>query len=108
MSIFYLKKSDTLPTISATLDSLYGDNHTLLGATVHFKMRKRGSTINTVDAVAAIVDVDARTVIYTWQSGDTVSVGTYDAEFVVTYADNTVRSFPNYEFLTIAIVGNLS
>jgi hypothetical protein len=33
-------------------------------------------------------------VSYEWQSGDTDAIGTYYGEFVVTYSDGTVETFP--------------
>lgn len=97
-----------MPGIAATLDSVFDDPTSLVGATVLFRMRRRGDTTPTVSSNATVLDTAAAIVTYNWQSTDTLSVGLYDAEFVVTYANGTQRTFPNNEYQTVEVVSNLS
>lgn len=106
MSIFRFKKSDTIPALIATLDNIYDAPSSLIGASILFRMRTLGAATNTVEADAVVVD--ANTVKYVWQPSDSLDIGLYSAEFVVTYPNGSIRSYPNLGFMTIEIVSNLS
>jgi hypothetical protein len=106
MSTFNIKENDTSPAI---LFALTPTSVNLNGAAVRFRMREIGTTAFTLDEPAAIVTaIGTPTVRYDWDSSDTATPGFYEAEFVVTYSDNTVETFPNSDFITINIVGDES
>lgn len=104
MATFNIKQNDTSPSI---LYALTPTDVVLTGAAVQFRMRTIGSTTWTLTANAVVVTATGTpTVRYDWDASDTTTPGFYEAEFVVTYTDDTVETFPNSEFLTINIVGD--
>lgn len=106
MPTFNIKENNTSPAI---LYALQPTSVSLAGATVQFRMRSVGSTAFTLTENAVIVtETETPTVRYDWDSADTATPGFYEAEFVVTYSDNRVETFPNSEFLTINIFGDES
>ena len=96
---FYIKRGDTSPALRFALAP---DTIDLSGATVNFQMRPRRSAIS-VDTVATIDSATPPIVSYSWSSGDTVTAGIYEAEFRVTYADGTIETFPNNDFISVII-----
>jgi hypothetical protein len=92
---FYLKSEDTAPVLEATLTDASGEPIDLTGASVLFKMAtpRNGETV--VDTSARIADASAGLVRYPWAAEDTAEPGRYRAEFVVTYADGSIETFPN-------------
>lgn len=104
MPTFNIKENDTSPAI---LYALTPTTVSLVGATVQFRMRTVGTTAFTLIEDAVVVTTTGTpTVRYDWSASDTATPGFYEAEFVVTYSDTTVETFPNSEFLTINIVGD--
>ena len=104
MPTFNIKENDTSPAI---LYALTPTSVNLGSAAVQFRMRSVGSTTWTLTADAVVVTATVTpTVRYDWDAADTTTPGFYEAEFVVTYSDSTVETFPNSEFITINIVGD--
>lgn len=104
MPTFNIKENDTSPAI---LYALTPTSVNLGAAAVQFRMRSVGSTTWTLTADAVVVTATVTpTVRYDWDAADTATPGFYEAEFVVTYSDSTVETFPNSEFITINIVGD--
>lgn len=106
--MFYIKQNDTSPAIQATLKDVDGAVVPLAGATVRFHMRKQGATTAKVDAAAVIVNDVGGIVRYNWVAADTNTVGTYQAEFEVTYSDNTVETFPNASYLKVKVIDDIA
>ena len=103
MATFYIKQNDTSPAI---LYELTPTDVELTGATVVFRYRAIG-TETWVSKSAVIVTEDVTpTVRYDWEAADTATPGFLESEFVVTYSDNTVETFPNSGFITINIEGD--
>jgi hypothetical protein len=105
---FYIKQNDTKPILSATLINGDGSVASLSGATVLFKMRKSGETSPTVDSSATISDAANGQVVYSWSASDTTTVGSYEGEFQVTYADSGIQTFPNSRYIEIEIVDDIA
>jgi hypothetical protein len=105
---FYIKQNDTVPSIRATLQNGNGDPVDLINATVRFHMRAIGSNSTTVDAAAVIVTAEAGIVQYNWIADDTDTIGSYQAEFEVTYPDSTVETFPNDGYVRIEIIDDIT
>lgn len=105
---FYVKQNDTSPSMLATLQDANGDAVTVTGASVRFHMRAIGSTNVTVDAAAVIVDAANGIVRYDWGAADTDTVGSYQAEFEVTYADGSIETFPNDGFIKVKITDDVA
>lgn len=103
---FYIKQGDTSPSFEVTLLDANRDPVDLTGATVQFRMSTRAGVAPVVDAAASVIDAAAGRVAYNWVAGDTDTVGTYLAEFVIT--DPYQETFPNGRYLTAQIMQNLA
>lgn len=97
MSNFFLKVGDTKPSISATLTVNGAPIGDLMGATVKFKMRDLNGVagVYKVNATATVVDNATCAVRYDWVPADVDTVGTWIAEWFVTYADTSKQTVPN-------------
>lgn len=105
---FYVKQNDTSPAMLATLQDADGNAVNVTGATVRFHMRAVGSTTVVVDEAATIVtDLDGL-VRYDWQAADTDTIGSYQAEFEVTYSDGSVETFPNDGYIRVEITDDIA
>jgi hypothetical protein len=104
---FTIKQNDTSPSLQATLKDASDNPIGLVGATVMFHLKSLDGTIK-VDAEMTVTDADNGVVQYDWQSGDTDTVGSYYAEFEVTYSDGTIETFPNNSNLSISIRAELN
>lgn len=102
MADFHLKAGDLLPAITAALKDGDGNAIDLTGATVTFRMRKRGATALTIDAAASVVSAAAGAVRYDWLAGDTDTHGVYDAEFRCELVDGR-QTVPNDRYITVRI-----
>jgi hypothetical protein len=69
-------------------------------------MKPLGSTTAT-ELTMTIVNGLTGQIRYDWLAADTDTVGTYQAEFEVTYSDSSIETFPNDEYLTILITPEL-
>lgn len=107
MADFHLKQGDTLPALQATLKDADDAAVNLTGAAVRFHLRRPGADTLTVDAAAEIVTAASGIVNYVWADGDTDDTGVFDAEFEVTFDDDTVLTFPNSEHLSVMIFTQL-
>jgi hypothetical protein len=85
---------DTAPPLRATLSNADGPQD-LTGATV--VLRLKPNTGGPVLEVDMDIDADPTTgvVTHTWDPSETAAALRYTAEFVVTFADETVQTFPN-------------
>lgn len=100
---FYLKADDTAPILETVLKDSSGTPIDLTGADVRFAMLEPRGAVVTIDTGATISDADNGEVRYPWADGDTTTPGRYRAEFVVTYQDGTVETFPNVGYHDIII-----
>lgn len=102
---FYIKRNDTSPAIQYTL-LVDGTAVDITGAAVRFHMARDRHIV--VDAVATTVNAVGGVVRYDWQPDDTVSAGTYDAEFEVIYPDGSIETFPNSGYIPVEIKADLA
>lgn len=106
---FYVKQNDTAPSIRATLKDSDNTVINLTGATVRFHMRTIGGTTAKVDSAATVVSPATSGVVqYDWVAADTDTVGTYQAEFEVTYSDGTIETFPNNGYIVVEITDDIT
>lgn len=100
---FTIKQGDTLPALNASLEDSSGNPVDLTGATILFRMRKVGAAALTVEAAAVIVSATGGTVRYNWQTGDTATPGSYEAEFRCTLPSG-IETVPNANNIGIEVV----
>lgn len=105
---FNVKQNDTSPAMLATLQDAAGAAVSIVGASVRFHMRPIGSSQIKVDAAAVIVTALDGIVRYDWQASDTAVVGSYQAEFEVTYADASIETFPNDGYIQVEIIDDIT
>ena len=101
MAIFYIKRNDTKPSLSAIL-SQDGSAVDITGATVNFHMG------DIIDTAAVIVNAATGSVRYDWAAVDTEKAGEFSAEFEVTFSDGKIETFPNVGYLRINIDEDLA
>lgn len=107
MMAFTIKQNDTSPALQATLQDYAGNAINLNGASVRFHMKSLSNTIK-VDSPMTITNPSGGVVVYAWQATDTNTVGTYFAEFEVTYSDGAIETFPNTGSLAVVITPELN
>jgi len=105
---FYIKQNDTSPAMLATLQDANANAINLTGTTVRFHMRRIGSSQILVDAAAIVVTPLQGLVRYDWTATDTESTGSFQAEFEVTYADETIETFPNDGYIRVEIADDIA
>lgn len=105
---FYVKQNDTSPYMLATLKDANEAAVDITAASVRFHMRPVGSTTVTVDAAAVIVDAENGIVRYEWDAADTDTVGSYQAEFEVTYLEGDIETFPNNGYIRVEIIDDIT
>ena len=105
---FYVKQNDTSPAMLATLQDANGDAINLTAATVRFHMRAVGSSQVVVDQAAVVVTPLEGLVRYDWAADDTDTIGSYQAEFEVTYADSSIETFPNDGYIRVEIIDDIT
>lgn len=112
-SDFYLKKGDTSPALEVQLLDNDDDPVDMSNGTAKFRMKEVGSDTFVVDSMATPIDDSTGKIAYEWSSGDTDSVGSYLAEFLVDYSGgvgddfDSDETFPNSRFLSIEIEDGL-
>ena len=107
MGTFWIKQNDTQPALRAQLKD--GDDLpiVLTGSSVRFHMRTLAGT-TVVDAAATIITAANGIVQYNWQAADTAAIGSYQAEFEVTYSDTTIETFPNSGYIRVEITDDIA
>lgn len=105
---FTIKRNDTSPGIRTTL---FDGNNLPVDITgnkgVRFHMKDASGTV-VIDDAATVADAANGVVTYTFTALQTDTVGTYQVEFEVTYADDAVETFPNNGNSTITIVEDIA
>jgi hypothetical protein len=99
-----IKRNDTRDAIKATLSNEKGVVD-LTGCSIRFIMARRNKI--KVDKPAIIEDTLNGVVWAIFDQGDTDEVGTFQAEFEVTFPDNRIATFPNNDYLMIEIKSDL-
>jgi len=103
---FYLKQGDNFPMFQTILTNLDGSIADLTNATaVTFQMGNFQS--GTISKSATIVNASMGLVRYIWDASDSTVPGVYAADWKVTYADDSVRTFPVDRYEKIVVLGNL-
>ena len=95
---FVMSQNDTSPIIQITCKNSAGTVVPVTGASnIQFEMWTQDKATKKVDdnVNTSIVDGPAGQINYTWQTGDTDTVGTFLSRFIVTFADGSIETFPN-------------
>jgi hypothetical protein len=111
MTVFEIKRGDTAPAFEKSLNDELGQPVNLDGLTeLDFHMRDENYETVVDDDTTGNVSVEnvvSGDVSYQWQSGDTDTLGSYKAEFVVTYDDGTIQSFPRNGMYDIEVTEDI-
>lgn len=101
-----LKEDDTLPKLTDTLDTA----ESLSGGSVTLVIQKRGSTDLVVNDTATVTDTTAGSadVEYQLSASQTANIGTHVGEWVVTYSDGDVETFPKTGYFEVTFSGQLN
>lgn len=107
MATVRIKQHDTRP-LDAVLEDQNGPVNLAGVLSVKFLMKpKLSGQGTTVDGDATVVDALAGKVRYAWLSGDVAAAGAHRAEFQVTFADGSVETFPNGDYVDVVILEDL-
>jgi len=109
---FQIKQNDTRPKYRATLveDPQIGGGTPvdLTDATGIKFIMAQAPNPPVIDQPADFIDKPNGVVEYEWVTGDTdLSAGEYAVEWEVTWSDGGVQTFPNADYGSIEIVGEL-
>ena len=96
------KKGDRHPPLDVVLRDQNGVVDLTSASAVEFIMQDSSGT-NVVDGECTILDAASGRVRYSWAEGDTDTVGSFKAEWVVTWDDGLETTFPDDGFVTIRI-----
>lgn len=102
--MFHIKQNDTSPALRAELKDADDNAVDVREASVEFHMRPVGGTTAVVSAPGSVIDGVNGIVEYSWVNGDTSTVGNYEAEFQVTFANSKIETFPNSRYIKVKIV----
>ena len=80
----------------------------LTSSSVRFHMRQIGSAAIVVDKPAVIVNAAIGLVRFDWAAADTDTIGSYQAEFEVTYDNSAVETFPNNSYIRVDILDDIT
>jgi len=105
---FYIRQNDTSPTITATLTDYNNIPINLTASDVVLHMEDLSGTLKLDSAVCTIDDAVEGIVSYSWQAGDTDTIGTYRVLFEVTYFDGGIETFPNKGYLSVIVTPELA
>ena len=103
METFKIKKSDTKPSLNATLQYNNGSALDLTGGSVFFIMGNLTDYAVYRSGACTITGSTTGQCQYDWNALDTGSVGTYWGEFQTTWSDASVMTLPNSHNLKIEI-----
>lgn len=106
--IFKIKEGDTSPAMRVQLIDPDGEVAPLdLADSVEFHLGQSGGedfiTKDDLDGDVSIVDTTDGIVQYSWKPTDTEESGIYEAEFVVTYNNREIRSYPNFDYIEVNV-----
>lgn len=99
---FNIKQNDTRPAIQATLTAASTD----VISSVTFRMSDKTGTRKVDHAGAIITQPSAASggvVKYQWLTGDTDTAGDYRGEFIVTFNDSRIETYPNRGYINVHV-----
>ncbi len=104
MDLFRIKKSDTKPYLTVTLQDSDGVAINLTGSSIQFNLGNASDYTNVHSAAAVITDAVNGQCEYRWNgTSDTVTPGLFFGEFQITFSDGKIMTLPNNHSLSIEI-----
>lgn len=107
MGTLTLKKDDLEPKYIATLRNADGTPVDLTNATTVSLIVKQQGGVKSFKAAGSFLDRANGQVQYTWASGNTDTVGTFQMEWEVIWPTNRPETFPNNGYDTLVIGASL-
>ena len=107
MTIFRIKKDDTLPYLAIQIKDSAGAAYNLTNCSVEFHMSSTIGGATKVNAAAVVTLAASGHVEYRWAVGDTDTVGLYYGEFQVTTPGGAIFTVPVKNNLTIDVIQDL-
>jgi hypothetical protein len=112
MPTYTVKRGDTAPVVTDTLEDAAFAPVNLTGASVKFHMTTWDRSTVVVNASATgpnggALDSTGQ-VQYAWASGDVAAAGVYKAEWEVTFAGGKIETWPNEGYATVNIPADLA
>lgn len=110
MADFYIKQHDLEPSLVLQLlsDAVPVNLTQATGAIFLMSSRKTGlKATGTMTIADQTVADDIGVVTYSWQAGDTDTVGEYTAEVQVTWPGNKPQTFPANQYFTVSVQKDL-
>ena len=110
MADFYIAQNDLLPSLKAILLDTDGKTPIdLTGCDVAFRIQLADGTGTVFGGDCEIVgDPTEGVVQYDWQAGNTAKDGVYRAEWVVTFLDGKMMTWPNSKYVWVEIKPRLA
>lgn len=105
---FTIKQNDTSPALQCTLQDDQGIAIDISGSSARFHLVNYETGVVKIDSAGSIVSAVDGQVKYEWITGDTDTVGIYQAEWEVTYSDGSIETFPNNQNIIINIFDDLN
>jgi hypothetical protein len=105
---FEMSKDDTSPILEVTCKTKAGVVVPVTGASnILFEVltQDKATTKVSNNTNTSIVDGAGGIIDYTWQVGDTDTVGVFLARFRVTFSDGSIETFPNAGRFIKLIIG---
>jgi hypothetical protein len=100
-----VKKNDSYDAITYQLENEDNSTVDLTGASVNFVMGKKNKLIT--NAKATVTSATSGIVSYQLTPLDTLVSGTFLAEFVVTFANGAIKTYPSNGYITVDVEQNL-
>lgn len=107
MATVYLKQNDTKPDLQVTVNDDNGVAVDVTSATIAFHMNTSAGVVK-VESAGTIVTAASGIIKYVWAVGDLDTVGTYNAEFQITFSDSSILTTPSKGYLTIVVGAELN
>ncbi len=110
---FNIKQNDTAPAFVVALKDDFGEtteaavNLTTASSAV-FNMRTTGGSVVISRGSATITSAATGVVTYNWGTANTATVGGYEAEIEVIWANGTKESFPNDSYWDVEIIDDIA
>jgi hypothetical protein len=101
-----IKQHDTWPPLRATLKA----NNVAIDLTTATSVRlilQSPAPLTIIGVCSIVSPATSGVVTYSWISSNTATVGTYNGEFEITWANGAIETVPNDNYFQVAIKADL-